>query len=77
MSELSPVRVSGNEHSASPPLQRSSSRRLAWVSPTLSPHSTMTVLTQSALPQPLSLLFLQSSVQCFNHNGNPVPCPGA
>ena len=49
--------------------------RRRWTAPSLAPHSTLTVLTQSALPQPLSLLFLQSSIQCFNHNGNPVPCP--
>jgi hypothetical protein len=68
MSESSPVRGAVNEPSVS-------SKRRKWVAPTLAPHSTLTVLTQSALPQPLSLLFLQASIQCFNHNGNPVPCP--
>ncbi|MDB4911172.1 MAG: hypothetical protein JWO39_1995 [Gemmatimonadetes bacterium] len=67
MSESSPVRGAVIEPSAS-------SKRRTWVAPTLAPHSTLTVLTQSALP-PLSLLFLQASIQCFNHNGNPVPCP--
>jgi hypothetical protein len=50
-------------------------KRRRWVAPSVTPHSTMTVLTQSPLPQPLSLLFLQSSIQCFNHSGTPVPCP--
>jgi hypothetical protein len=49
--------------------------RRRWVAPCLAPHSTLMTLTQVSLPQPLSLLFLQASVQCFNHNGNPVPCP--
>ena len=51
------------------------SERRHWVAPTLAPHATMTALTQLPLGQPLSLLFLQASVQCFNHNGNPAPCP--
>jgi hypothetical protein len=55
--------------------RREPAERKRWIAPTLAPHSTMTVLTQSPLPQPLALLFLQSSIQCFNHNGNPVPCP--
>lgn len=54
---------------------RDRSDRRVWIAPALFPHSTMTELTQSPLRQPLSLLFLQSSVQCFNHLGNPVPCP--
>jgi hypothetical protein len=49
--------------------------RRRWIVPSLAPHSTLTVLTQSPLHQPLSLLFLQASIQCFDHNGNPVPCP--
>jgi len=49
--------------------------RRRWVAPNLAPHSTLTTLTQMPLPQPLSLLFLQASVQCFDHNGNPAPCP--
>lgn len=52
-----------------------SAKRRPWIVPSLAPHSTLTVLTQVPLRQPLSLLFLQASVQCFNHNGNPVPCP--
>jgi hypothetical protein len=68
MSESSPVSGVANEPSTS-------SKRRTWIAPSLAPHSTLTVLTQSALPQPLSLLFLQASVQCFNHNGNPAPCP--
>jgi len=57
-------------------LSRDHSERRPWVAPNLVPHSTLTELTQSALPQPLSLLFLQASIsQCFDHNGNPTPCP--
>ncbi|MEO6211233.1 MAG: hypothetical protein ABIQ10_14045 [Gemmatimonadaceae bacterium] len=53
-------------------------QRRAWVTPSLAGHSTLTALTQAPLPQPLSLLFLQSSTQCFDQNGNPVtPCPPA
>ena len=51
------------------------SERRQWIAPTLAPHSTMTTLTQVPLRQPLSLLFLQASIQCFDHNGNPAPCP--
>jgi hypothetical protein len=52
------------------------SDRRVWIAPSMAPHSTMTTLTQSALPLPLSLLFLQSSTQCFDQDGNPVlPCP--
>jgi len=56
-------------------LSHDRSERRTWVAPSLAPHSTMTVLTQVPLPAPLSLLFLQSSRQCFNQDGNPVPCP--
>ncbi len=50
-------------------------RRL-WISPVLAPHSTLTTMTQVPPHRPLSLLFLQSSItQCFDHNGNPAPCP--
>lgn len=52
--------------------------RRTWIAPIVASHSTMTSLTQSALPLPLSLLFLQSSTQCFDQDGNPVlPCPPA
>jgi hypothetical protein len=52
------------------------SARRPWIAPCLAPHSTLTVLTQAPLPQPLSLLFLQASIsQCKDQNGNPVPCP--
>ena len=50
------------------------SERRCWVTPTLAPHSTLTVVTQVPLPQPLSLLFLQNS-QCFDQDGVPKPCP--
>jgi hypothetical protein len=78
MSESSPVSGAVNESSAlsmAVDPHRTQSKRRRWIAPSLAPHSTLTVLTQSALPQPLSLLFLQSSIQCFNHNGNTVPCP--
>jgi hypothetical protein len=78
MSESFPVSDAANESSMSAePIdtQRAVSGRRQWIAPTLAPNSTLTVVTQSALPQPLSLLFLQSSVQCFDHNGNPAPCP--
>jgi hypothetical protein len=78
MSESSPVSGAVNEPSTpSMPhdAHHAQTRRRRWIAPALAPHSTLTVLTQSALPQPLSLLFLQASIQCFNHNGNPVPCP--
>lgn len=78
MSESFPVCGATNEPSTpSMPLDRQEmhAERRPWIAPSVVPHSTLTVLTQSALPQPLSLLFLQSSIQCFNHNGNPVPCP--
>jgi len=52
---------------------RSRTRR-TWVAPSLAGHSTLTELTQVPLSQPLSLLFLQTS-QCFDQDGNPVPCP--
>jgi len=56
-------------------LQRHS-HRLRWVVPSLALHSTLTILTQSPLPQPLNLLFLQASlIQCKNQDGNIVPCP--
>ena len=78
MSELSPV---GGVHddsanqSASHDAHHDRFERRRWVAPGLSPHSTLTVLTQLPLRQPLSLLFLQSSRQCFDQNGNPTPCP--
>jgi hypothetical protein len=78
MSEFSPVSGAVSEPSAASMALNPNSvhvKRRRWIAPTLAPHSTLTVLTQSALPQPLSLLFLQSSIQCVNHNGNPVPCP--
>jgi hypothetical protein len=77
MSESSPVSGVDNEPSTpSMPLdpRHAHSERRRWVAPSLAPHSTLTVLTQSTLPQPLSLLFLQSSIQCFNHRGEPIPC---
>jgi hypothetical protein len=75
MSESSPVSGAVNEPSMPLDAHHAHSKRRRWIAPSLAPHSTLTVLTQSALPQPLSLLFLQSSIQCFNHNGNPVTCP--
>ena len=75
MSDISPARAADKESSMPLDAQHDHAERRRWVAPTLAPHSTMTVLTQSPLPQPLSLLFLQSSIQCFDHNGNPVPCP--
>lgn len=50
------------------------SQRRRWVTPSLAGHSTLTELTQVPLPQPLALLFLQTS-QCFDQDGNPAPCP--
>ncbi len=78
MSESFPVSGVVNEPSTTwitSDQQHAHPERRRWTAPRLAPHSTLTVLTQSALPQPLSLLFLQASIQCFNHNGNPVPCP--
>ena len=75
MSDLSPARIADSEPLMPHDRNDAHPERRQWVAPSLAPHSTLTVLTQSALPQPLSLLFLQSSIQCFNHNGNPVPCP--
>ena len=49
--------------------------RRAWIVPELRAQSTLTVVTQVTSPAPLSLLFLQASVQCFDGRGNPVPCP--
>jgi hypothetical protein len=48
--------------------------RRAWVAPELHAQSTLTIVTQATPPGPLSLLFLQASVQCFDGLGNPVPC---
>jgi hypothetical protein len=75
MSDFSPARGADNESPMSHDLEHDQSERRRWIAPTVVPHSTMTELTQSALPQPLSLLFLQSSIQCFDHGGFPVPCP--
>ncbi len=47
------------------------SSRRSWVAPSLSPHSTMTTVTQSAV----SFLFFQASTQCFDERGRPVACP--
>jgi len=50
--------------------------RREWVRPLLRTQSTLTTVTQVASPVPMSLLFLQASnAQCFDSNGNPVPCP--
>jgi hypothetical protein len=49
--------------------------RRAWVAPELRAQSTLTVVTQSTAPAPLTLLFLQASAQCFDSHGNPVVCP--
>ncbi|MEO9116232.1 MAG: hypothetical protein ABI311_08725 [Gemmatimonadaceae bacterium] len=79
MSDFSPLRGARDEAaSAALPheIRRDGSARRGWMAPSLAPHSTMTELTQSPLPQPLSLLFLQSSItQCVNHLGETVPCP--
>jgi len=75
MSDFSPARGADNEPSMAHDAEHVHPQRRSWISPSLAPHSTLTVLTQTPLPQPLSLLFLQSSIQCFDHNGNPVPCP--
>lgn len=48
--------------------------RRPWVAPELRAQSTLTVVTQVTSPAPLSLLFLQASIQCFDALGNPVPC---
>lgn len=49
--------------------------RKPWLQPTLSPHSTMTTVTQAAVPGPLMLLFLDASTtQCFSPDG-PIQCP--
>ncbi len=48
--------------------------RRAWVAPELRAQSTLTVVTQVTSPAPLTLLFLQASVQCIDAHGNPVPC---
>lgn len=53
----------------------SSPLRQRWVQPALLAHSTMTAVTQTALPMPLKLLFLQASIsQCHDANGAIVPC---
>jgi hypothetical protein len=48
--------------------------RRPWVTPELRTQSTLTVVTQATSPVPMTLLFLQVSVQCFDGLGNPVPC---
>jgi hypothetical protein len=75
MSEISSM---GNMHDDSSHSSRVGVARVRrnWLAPLLAPHSTLTTLTQVPLPQPLSLLFLQSSRQCFDQNGDPAPCPG-
>lgn len=78
MSDSSPLSSANNDPanpSIPPEESQNRSERRRWVAPSVAPHSTLTVLTQAPLPQPLSLLFLQSSIQCFDHNGNPAPCP--
>jgi hypothetical protein len=77
MSEDSPRMDAGDEKARDTIFAEASScsRQRRWSSPVLTAHTTLTTLTQSALPQPLSLLFLQSSAQCFNNRGVPVPCP--
>ena len=74
MSEFSPL-LGVHADPASALKSIDASARRFWIAPSLAPHSTMTTLTQAPLPQPLSLLFLQSSRQCFDQDGNPVPCP--
>lgn len=78
MSEFSPLSSLHNDP-ANPSMPHEAyqdrSERRRWVAPSVAPHSTLTVLTQAPLPLPLSLLFLQASIQCFDHNGNPAPCP--
>lgn len=77
MSEFSSLSGTHDSASAAMPheMHRDRFARRHWVAPALASHSTLTELTQVPLRQPLSLLFFQASVQCFNHNGNPVPCP--
>lgn len=55
-------------------LSNDRAERRLWVAPSLSPHSTLTLVTQVPMAKPLSLLFLQSS-QCFDQDGVPKPCP--
>ena len=70
MSELYPLPgVQADPARTSMPVD-ASSRRI-WITPRLSPHSTMTTVTQSAV----SFLFLQASTQCFDERGRPVACP--
>lgn len=73
MSEFSPL--SDIHHDSAVSSQHDVRARRHWITPSLAPHSTLTTLTQLPLPQPLSLLFLQSSRQCFDQNGTPVACP--
>lgn len=79
MSDISPVKGVHNaapSHLMLPVVSNDRSHRRHWITPVLAPHSTMTVLTQSALPVPLNLLFFQSSRQCFDKDGVPIiPCP--
>ncbi len=77
MSEFSSVSGTRDDFvrpSVSRGISRSGSARRMWVAPTLAPHSTLTELTQTPLRTPLTLLFQQSSVQCFNHLGENIPC---
>ena len=77
MSPSSPLHGVHPDHtkeSMTPALREASADRRRWIAPALVPHSTLTELTQLPLTKPLSLLFLQSSIQCFDINNNPVPC---
>jgi hypothetical protein len=80
MSEISPL-DGGHADPATRSMQNGAScdafERRRWIVPSVTPHSTLTSLTQMPLRQPLSLLFLQTSLsQCFDKDGVPVhPCP--
>jgi len=54
--------------------QKPREERRQWIRPTLESQSTLTTVTQSTSLVPMSLLFLQTSAQCFDGFGNPVPC---
>ena len=46
--------------------------RKAWIAPELVRQASLTTLTQFSVST--ALLFLQTSGQCFDANGNPIPC---
>ena len=55
--------------------ERNEEARRKWIRPELESQSTLTTVTQLGSPVPMSLLFIQASLQCFDSHGNPVACP--